>query len=454
MGQQAELIMLKHTIKIMAQRDQKEQALVDFILKNIRNKTAVELQNYRSIMGITLAEMIYAGLRAEQLESLPNEFLKECIDNNEVTSEEMISAGLSEDRVNELIGATSEPDPEPEPFPIYPDPYPTPVANQSERENLLLDIDNNDAEIADIQRGINRKIISKQDLYDRGCSADLVERLMQYSPLNAIFPKVSDLPPLRKNATDVYFLGMPGSGKSTMLASLLAYANKKGLMKPVVDNSFGNKYKNQLVLGMVQGHLPNSTPREFINFIPVDMRHAAQDNTQQLNFIDMAGEKFKQVADSGIDEFKAYKDYLSNDNNKCLIFAMDYFEKNPVKYTEQDQNLQEVLALLEKFDILKKTDAVYLVLTKADLFPDDNKQKFCETHVDKMYTNFVNSCLDAKKTHKFVMKNFPFSIGPSRFNYILEDCDLETNENLVRYPKQLLKQLEEDISYFKKGWFN
>jgi GTPase SAR1 family protein len=276
---------------------------------------------------------------------------------------------------------------------------------------------------------------------------------MQYAPLNAIYPKVSELPPLRKKATDIYFLGMPGSGKSTMLASLFAYSNSKGLMKPVVDNTFGNKYKNQLVLGMVQGHLPNSTPLEFINFIPVDMRHKGQDSHQQLNFIDMAGEKFKQVANGGIDEFKAYKDYLSNDNNKCLIFVMDYFEKNLVKCTEQDQNLQEVLALLEKFEILKKTDAVYLVLTKADLFPDDNKQKFCETHVEKRYTNLINSCLDAKKKYKFVMKNFPFSIGPAKFNYILEDCDPDTNENLVRYPKQLLQQLEEDISYLKGGWF-
>jgi hypothetical protein len=435
----------------MAQRDQKEQALVDFILRNIRNKTAIELQNYHSIMGITLMEMISSGLRAEQIESLSNEFLKECLENGEVTPEDLIGAGLNDERVNELIGVTHAPEPEPT---IYPDPDPTTGANQSERDNLLIDINNNDAEIVDIQRGINRKIISKQDIYDRGCSADIVERLMQYAPLNAIYPKVSELPALRKNATDIYFLGMPGSGKSTMLASLFAYANNKGLMKSVVDNSFGNKYKNQLVLGMVQGHLPNSTPIEFINFIPVDMRHKGQDSHQQLNFIDMAGEKFKQVANGGIDEFKAYKDYLSNDNNKCLIFVMDYFEKNLVKCTEQDQNLQEVLALLEKFEILKKTDAVYLVLTKADLFPEENKQKFCETHVEKRYTNLINSCLDAKKKYKFIMKNFPFSIGPAKFNYILEDCDPDTNENLVRYPKQLLQQLEEDISYLKKGWFN
>lgn len=438
----------------MAQRDQKDQALVTFILKNIRIKDAEEIQKIHSIMGISLTEMINAGLRSEQIESLPNEFLLQCLNDGEVTSDELIGAGLSEERMYEIKGISIPPGPGPDPDPDPdPDPIPDPGPDLSDRESLLIDIDNNDAEIVDIQKGIKRKIISKQDLYDRGCSTDLVERLIEYAPLNAIFPKVSELPPLRKKATDIYFLGMPGSGKSTMLASLFAYSNSKGLMKPVVDNSFGNKYKNQLVLGMVQGHLPNSTPIEFINFIPVDMRHKGQDSHQQLNFIDMAGEKFKQVANGGIDEFKAYKDYLSNDNNKCLIFVMDYFEKNLVKCTEQDQNLQEVLALLEKFEILKKTDAVYLVLTKADLFPDDNKQKFCETHVEKRYTNLINSCLDAKKKYKFIMKNFPFSIGPAKFNYILEDCDPDTNENLVRYPKQLLQQLEEDISYLKGGWF-
>jgi GTPase SAR1 family protein len=441
----------------MAKRDNKEQALVDFILKNIRTKTAVEIQNYHSIMGILLNEMIYAGLRSEQINSLPNEFLEQCINNNDVSIEDLVNAGLFEDRVSHLSGETipseeedDEEDEDDKRTDINGDDISTPT---SEKEDLLVDIDNNDAEIADIQRGINRKIISKQDLYNRGCSVELVDRLMKYTPMNAIFPKVSELPPLRKNSTDVYFLGMPGSGKSTMLASLFYYANSKGLMKNVVDNSFGNKYKNQLIMGMVQGHLPNSTPIEFINFIPVDVRHLAQDDFQQLNFIDMAGEKFKQVANSGIEEFKAYKNYLNNDNNKCLIFVMDYFESNIVKSTEQDQNLQEVLALLESFEILKKTDAVYLVLTKADLFPEENKQKFCENHVEKRYTNFINSCLDAKKKYKFVMKSFPFSIGPSKFSYILEDCNPETNDNLVKYPKQLLKQLEEDISYLKKGWF-
>jgi hypothetical protein len=167
----------------------------------------------------------------------------------------------------------------------------------------------------------------------------------------------------------------------------------------------------------------------------------------------MAGEKIRAVADGGMPEFQGYKDYLENNNDKVLIFVIDFYGDNRKKCLDQDQHLQEILALLKKFNVLRRTDAVYLVLTKADLFPDTNKQKFCDAYIVKNYRNFLQACKEAKDEFKFQLKSFPFSIGPSRFGYILNDCNPETNTNLITYPKNLLQQLEEDCASGGGGWF-
>ena len=104
----------------------------------------------------------------------------------------------------------------------------------------------------------------------------------------------------------------------------------------------------------------------------------------------MAGEKIKAVANGGMTEFQGYKDYLDNENGKILIFVINYFGDNRIKCLDQDQHLQEILALLKKFNILRRTEAVYLILTKADLFPDQNKQKYCDEYLNQYYNNDAN----------------------------------------------------------------
>lgn len=450
-------------------RSASEQALVDYILKSIRTRSTNELIDYHSKMDVSLKEMIMNGLSASQLNGLPIDFIKKFIEDGNINLENLEDLGVDEQILQSLnpnfTSTIIESEPEINPnswfnqtfSPVMDAPQNQGYPDMPTKDAILEEVRTNKALIADIQEALNRKVIDSNDLAYLGFSYEFIDRLQQYEPQSAIYPKFSDLPPLREDASDIYFLGMPGSGKSTMLAALFSYCNEVGVMGNIVDNQFGNKYRNQLVLGMAQGFLPNSTPSEFINFIPVDMKYHGQTNSQQLNFIDMAGEKFRSVANEGIQEFAAYKNYLNNNNPKCLIFVMDFFENNKVEALKQDQNLQQVLALLEKFGILKKAEAVYLVVTKADLFPSPNKQEYAEQYISNKYRNFLNACLHAKKSYNFELKSFPYSIGPAKFSYILEDCDPDTNSNLVDYPKLLLEQLENDMAY-KKGnklgsWF-
>ena len=443
-------------------RSATEQVLVDYILSTIRTRSTNELLDYHSIMDVTLKEMMNNGLSASQINGLPVDFIRLFIEDGNISLEDLEDAGVDDQVIQGVNPNYTSTILEPEPIfePINGAFTPIMDPSQSDgfseipsKESILEDVRNNKALIANVQEALNRRVINSNDLANLGFSYEFIDRLQQYVPQPAIFPEFKDLPPLREDSSDIYFLGMPKSGKSTMLAALFSYCNEIGVMGNIVDNQFGNKYRNQLVLGMAQGFLPSSTPTKFINFIPVDMQYHGQTNSQQLNFIDMAGEKFRSVASEGIQEFAAYKNYLNNNNPKCLIFVIDFFENNKVEALKQDQNLQQVLALLKKFNVLKKAEALYLVVTKADLFPSANKQEFAEQYISSKYRNFLNECMKAKKTHKFVLKSFPYSIGPAKFDYILEDCDPETNSNLVEYPKLLLEQLENDMAYRRDGWF-
>jgi hypothetical protein len=428
-------------------RDKTQQAMAAVLLRSIPTKSPEEIEAIYSRMNIWLIEMIeQGGLSSDQLNAVSEELLKISLDKDEISLEQLEAAGLASEKIHRLAGKVTE---QPTPQAAVPS-IPQPP---SERQILLSQIERGKAIIKDIQNGLNRGLLQESDLIGFGLSYDFIERLKNYVQITAIFPTQAQLPVLRNNSTDIYFLGMPSSGKSTMLAALFSYCNSVGILRNVVDNSFGNKYKNQLVLGMAQGHLPSSTPTEFINFIPVNMRYPGTSKDQQLNFLDMAGEKFRNVANGGMDEFQKYQDYLSNQNNKGLIFVLDYFANNRVECLRQDQNLQEVLALIEQFGILKKTDAVYLVVTKADLFPSENKQRFADDYIDNNYRNFLNACQEAKRKYKFELKSFPFSIGPTRFSYILEDCIPTTNRNLEVYPKKLITQIENDFAYRKGGLF-
>ena len=448
-------------------RSSSEQALVDFILKTIRTRTTNEIIDYQSNMGISLKEMMTNGLTASQINGLPIDFIRLFIEDGNISIEDLEDLGVDEAFIQNFTKPfDSDEISNHSVFNI--DFFEKNDANtdssfmfNSERKSFDKSIFINQIQEKQVRaEEVTQKLISglleTNDLLNIGFSLDFIERLKQYESQEAESTKFNDLAPLRENSSDIYFLGMPGSGKSSMLATFMSHCNRIGILGNIVDNQKGTNYKNQLILGMALGFLPNSTKRDFINYIPVDMKYEGQSDYQSLNFIDMAGEKFKDVAKEGIHNFNDYKNYLNNQNPKCLIFVIEYIESN-VAALKQDQNLQQVLALLEKFGILKKTEAVYLIVTKADLFPSANKQEFAEQYISSKYKNFENACLDAMKKYKFGLKSFPYSIGQTSLEYILLDCNPETNNNLTEYPKILLEQIEYDMSFNKTSliskWF-
>jgi hypothetical protein len=438
----------------MSNRTPQDQSLVDFMLRSIKSKTTDEiLAMHQSGLKVTLSEMIVAGLQANQLNTLPLDFVKEIFAKKEITRDELEGAGMEEDKLNQIDPIIVLPPPGPGPFPPPgpgPGPFPPPPPS-----NLIERIRERTATAIDVRDGLINNEISDADLMNHfEYSSDMIQMIRNFQPQVTYFPPLTELPPLRTGATDIYFLGMPASGKSTMLASFLYYGNRSGLLRREVDNTHGNKYANQLIMGMAQGYLPSSTPTELINYIPLSLRNPDNaDASRDMNLIDMAGEKFRKVGNDGMQEFKAIRDYLTNENSKCLIFVMDYFKENEsVALMEQDQNLQEVIVQLDKAGIMARTETIYMVVTKADLFPTDDKKGFAKEYIERNYRNFLSYCQEMKKKHKLTLKSFPYSIGPSELTYLMKDRNPSTNVNLENYPKLLTNQILEDFPFTRRGF--
>jgi len=446
------------------ERTQEEQILVSFALKYIKTKSLDELLDmYNSSSKVSMREMIGSGLQLSQLEQFSDEFLADLIKSEEITTEELQDLGLNEERINQIhpaskvagIGNSTGDDTAP-----FTDPFGFGggiIIPEGTETNIIDRIRNKEATAVEVRDALKENKISDSDLINQlGYSLDMIKMIRNFEPQITYFPPLIELPPLQSGATDIYFLGMPGSGKSTLLASFLHYSNRVGLLRREVTNSHGTKYANELMTGMAQGYLPSSTPTELINYIPISLRSPNKaDSYRKLNLIDMAGEKFRKVGTDGLREFRAIRDYLSNNNSKCLIFMLDYFEEDEIlALMEQDQNLQEVLAQLDNAGVLAKTETIYMVVTKADLFPTDDPRSFAKDYIENNYKNFLSYCREMKKANNITLKSFPYSIGPSTLTYLLKDRDPRTNKNLDYYPNLMVEQIIEDFPYISnRGFF-
>ena len=305
--------------------------------------------------------------------------------------------------------------------------------------NTIKDIDTDNIHVRDIRNLINSDSITTDELIKESkvLDKDILEKIKSYKDLDIDYNDWKDLPPLQKNRTDLYFFGQPGSGKTCILASLFYYAHQKGLIKDNQSNREGSKYRDTLINGVKKGILAEGTPTDGINYIPLDLTNPTNKRIHPLNFIEMSGEKFVNAYKKGIkkDNIGANK-YLKNNNRKLLFFVLDYlsFIKDEKSILSQDSMLQNVLTLLSNDNTLDKTDTIYLILSKSDMFPKgENQLDFAQEFVDMKLKNLKNNLKIIQKEHNnnFKIILFPYSLGEIKFRGLLTNFDVTSPKNLI-----------------------
>jgi hypothetical protein len=261
------------------------------------------------------------------------------------------------------------------------------------------------------------------------------------------------------NYTEVYFWGATGSGKTCALAAVLQMAEKKGYLN--IATGPGYNYTNQLKNifshnGEADDFLPAPSPVDSTQYLPFSLKKAQEKVVRSVSLIELSGEVFKcfyyknaglqMPTQSHEDTFNSVNNFLKSNNRKIHFFFIDFENKNKVnrdRLTHSDY-LAAASTYFENNDVFnKKTDAIYIVLTKSDLMKDENgnqindytqKVDFAKTYLQSNYISFINTIKNSCKKHSInggKLEVEPFSLGKVYFHDIC-DFDGTSAERIVQ----------------------
>ena len=256
------------------------------------------------------------------------------------------------------------------------------------------------------------------------------------------------------DTTDVFFFGVPGSGKTTVLSSLVAMTSKfENIRFRLNDRGahVGWNYATILKSYIDKNVFPTSTMESFESqtmsddtttdksFIQIIDAEILEDTskgvlTHKVSLIDMPGERTLKFAGAkgeitDLDEAlgTGTSELFRNSNHKIIFFVLDSQENASyrVKYNGQiipvsaDMALNSVVTLLlDVPEIASKIVSVHAILTKSDLI----KPAINDVTIDeslKRYESFTSSLVDLCDPTKNSINShcnhvpyvFPFTLG-------------------------------------------
>jgi hypothetical protein len=360
--------------------------------------------------------------------------IKRILDQGHISLEEFKDAGLDFDKIEELESVNKT--------------IKKVEENEYEKTNFLNSINLNHSTVDEIQMNLSNGLITISDLQQQtNLSQKTIQLLVNLntSGRTTIFKTIEDLPPMEEGKTDVYFVGVPGSGKSTILSGLLYIAHKKGLLLNNSHNQGGAQYQDLLINDMRKGLLPAATASGSYNYIPLSLQ--GEDGAHPLNVVEVPGENYNQMYNNG--DVESFLNYINNGNKKIIIFVIDSLVHNEGysnNANQLDQSLvyANILELFRVNQVLEKTDSVYIVVNKFDAIKNtryfgDSRQdtELALDFVQNEFLSFVNNCKNAREQSKnqFKIKVVPFSIGEVQMstfvNYINEDFCFSLLNNII-----------------------
>lgn len=232
---------------------------------------------------------------------------------------------------------------------------------------------------------------------------------------NEIPQTVDDIP---TGYTDVFFWGIPSSGKTCALATILrTMKDKYTITSPSLEKKFGATYRDSLIniFNNQTAYLPAATQKDRTQYMPLLLKRRNEDKYRQISFFELSGEVFKYfheleynsniLADDdrgNIEKaFETLDILLSSKNQKIHFFFIDYQQETKGirdKHNLTQENYLNAAAIYfrDREDIFKKkTDAVYVVVTKSDQIKSDNES-----------TSHLNGEIRTQLAGRFLSENF------------------------------------------------
>lgn len=245
------------------------------------------------------------------------------------------------------------------------------------------------------------------------------------------------------NSTDVFFFGIPGTGKTCLLMGLVGANGQDDIYSLDMSKTTG-RYASDLSDYVVSGVTPGRTFGNFVAYIHGDIRDG--NKIHKINLIEMSGEEFaiRIVNNEAVDSFEAMgtgaTNLLANNNRKVFFIVIDptslnvHFEYMEDSFDNQGNRIQKLVekiifqpqvlttftSLIEKESnskIMSKVDAIHVILTKADTISQDKYEEVVNSirrDYKGAFSQLRNYCKNSQRinrTSNYVPHIFPFSLG-------------------------------------------
>lgn len=326
---------------------------------------------------------------------------------------------------------------------------------------------------------INDGLLTFDELVELGIDTRFIRSLARNRhPQNFDLPN-KKLERINKFSTEVYFWGIPSSGKSCALGAILSVANNGHVAKTMMkDNDcIGYGYMNRLSSLFATGDV-SVLPGKTHTMATYEMGFDLEDNegkVHPLTCMDLAGELMRCMyrSDAGenlFDEELETLDILTNalidpktrtKNKKIHFFVMEYgAEDREYDGLKQDVYLNGALQYIKRTGIFKDdTVAIYIIITKVDKAhaPQGQLGSILKKYISDNYGGFYNGLVKICKDYEINngdVEIIPFSLGQVCFqDYCL--FDEKPAANIVKKLLARTKGFKNDrihsgLNFFKK----
>lgn len=367
-----------------------------------------------------LSEEIKKNLRqfARQREpyTIPNSAYETALSDG-LSVEELREWGMAEERVLEIVGEAPGQSPtrgctDPNAQNFNPDATVDDGTCQYERISPPPDLTLQEM----VARMVEGKMDGVQAQESLGISADDWRKIEKHYNQNKI-PDWEDIPLLQAKKTDLWVMGIPGSGKSAMLSAVIGRLNFTAQLIGAGYGSMhaeGIKYRNYLINAYDLNMCPEPTQTEGFNFVSMDMKiDDLPRKYQPVNLIEMAGDKVRDLISTRSSDSESHLvnlDWLDSKNPKIITIVLDVSNDE----LNQTQDLTIAFEMLRERRVLKRTSNVILLVTKVDLFESftpDCSAELKEQVIEEVTSKFSTLINTIKSAGLKKIDVVPFSVG-------------------------------------------
>lgn len=288
-----------------------------------------------------------------------------------------------------------------------------------------------------VKRLINEGTISVADLLGINIDRLFIQKMFNGESAQS-FATPEKLEKINKQSTEVYFWGIPSSGKSCALGAILSVAASGRVARSMDPDteSQGYGYMMKLINLFQNGEVGTLMEGTSVDSF-YEMGFDLVDNESKIHpitCIDMAGELMRCMFKANAGDPMSETDEVMLDtmtkvlidnrstNRKMHIFVIEYGAENRLyEGLPQRVYLEGAVSYIKNTGIFRKdTDAIYIMITKADKAKNATKDTFTN-YINEKYLGFYNGleqiCKD-NEINRGKVEKIAFSLGDVCFqNY-------------------------------------